>query len=177
MGSIYIDQFTIEAPIPDSAPAIVENVKFTAQPDGSAAIDVSFNAPDKNIAGNELASIADVKVNRDGNLVHTFTNVSPGAPLTFKDVVGEETTVHYTIVASNEFGEGTPYDSNAYAGLKLPATPTDCKIIESASVPGQVTVTWNPLAQDVDGDSINSNLITYTSVSYTHLTLPTTERG
>lgn len=35
MGSIYIDNFTIEAPIPDSAPAIVENVKFTAQPDGS----------------------------------------------------------------------------------------------------------------------------------------------
>lgn len=164
MGSIYIDNFTIEAPIPDSAPAIVENVKFTAQPDGSAAIDVSFNAPDKNIAGNELASIADVKVNRDGNLVHTFTNVSPGAPLTFKDVVGEETTVHYTIVASNEFGEGIPYDKDAYAGLKLPATPTDCKIVESATVPGQVTVTWNPLAQDVDGDSINSDLITYTMV-------------
>ena len=105
-----------------------------------------------------------MKVNRDGNLVHTFTNVSPGAPLTFKDVVGEETTVHYTIVASNEFGEGIPYDKDAYAGLKLPATPTDCKIVESATVPGQVTVTWNPLAQDVDGDSINSDLITYTMV-------------
>ena len=164
MGSIYIDQFTIEAPIPDSAPAIVENVKFTAQPDGSAAIDVSFNAPDKSIAGNTLASVTDAKVSRDGEVVKIFTNVEPGATLTFKDVVGEETTVHYTIVASNEFGEGTPYDSNAYAGLKLPATPTDCKIIESASVPGQVTVTWNPLAQDVDGDSINSNLITYTLV-------------
>ena len=105
-----------------------------------------------------------MKVNRDGNLVHTFTNVSPGAPLTFKDVVGEETTVHYTIVASNEFGEGIPYDKDAYAGLKLPATPSDCKIVESATVPGQVTVTWNPLAQDVDGDSINSDLITYTMV-------------
>ena len=67
----------------DSAPAIVENVKFTAQPDGSAAIDVSFNAPDKNIAGNELASIADVKVNRDGTtrfalvsgIMHTFSHL------------------------------------------------------------------------------------------------------
>ena len=48
--------------------------------------------------------------------------------------------------------------------MKLPATPTDCKIVESATVPGQVTVTWNPLAQDADGDSINSDLITYTMV-------------
>lgn len=164
MGAIYIDNFTIEAPIPDTAPAIVENVKFTAQPDGSAAIDVSLNAPDKNIAGNQLASITSVTVTRDGEMVKQFTNVSPGAPLSFKDEVGKETTVHYTIVASNESGAGIPYDQDAYAGLKLPATPTDCKITESATTPGEVTVTWNPLAQDVDGDSINSDLITYTMV-------------
>lgn len=164
MGAIYIDNFTLEAPIPDSAPAIVENVKFTAQPDGSAAIDVSFNAPSKNIAGNDLTSVTYVKVSRDGEEVKRFTDVSPSESLTFKDVVGEETNVHYTIVASNEFGEGTPYDNDAYAGLKLPATPTDCKIIESKTIPGQVTVTWNPLAQNVDGDSINSDLITYTIV-------------
>lgn len=164
MGSIYIDNFTLEAPIPNSAPAIVENVKFTAQPDGSAAIDISFDAPGKSIGGNPLASLSYVKVSRDGEEVKTFTEVSPSEPLSFKDEVGQETTVHYTIVASNEFGEGIPYDQNAYAGLKLPATPTDCKIIESTTTPGQVTVTWNPLAQDIDGDSINSDLITYTMV-------------
>ena len=164
MGSIYIDNFTFEAPIPDSAPAIVENVKFTAQPDGSAAIDVSFNAPDKNIAGDDLASITEVNVSRDNSVVKTFSNVTPGEALTFKDVVGTETNVHYTIIASNEFGEGIPFDKDAYAGLKLPATPIDCNIVESATVPGQVTVTWNPLAQDIDGDSINSDLITYTMV-------------
>lgn len=32
MGAIYIDNFTVEAPIPDTAPAIVENVKFTPSP-------------------------------------------------------------------------------------------------------------------------------------------------
>lgn len=164
MGSVYIDNFTIEAAIDDAAPAIVENVKFTAQPDGSAAIDLSFNAPARSIAGAELASIAEIKVVRDGEVVRTFTDVAPAARLAFKDAVGTEKTVHYTITASNDHGEGVPFDKDAYAGLKLPATPVDCRIVESATTPGHVTVTWNPLAQDIDGDFINSDLITYTMV-------------
>lgn len=164
MGSVYIDNFTIEAAIDQAAPATVENVKFTAQPDGSAAVGLSFNAPEKSIAGVGLTSISEIKVERDGAVVKTFTGVTPGAALSFKDEVGTEKTVHYTITASNEHGAGVPFDKDAYAGLKLPATPVDCNITESKTTPGHVTVTWTPLAQDIDGDPINSDLITYTMV-------------
>ena len=161
-GGVYIDAITIDAPLSDQAPAAVDNVKFVGQPDGSMAIDVSFNAPTKNIAGNDLTSLTQVKLTRDGEVVKTFAAPAPGAALTFKDYMdGEERNVHYTIVASNDAGEGMVYESDAYAGLKVPATPTGCKVVESKTTLGQCTITWDPVTTSVDGDPMNQNLITY----------------
>jgi len=165
MGSVHVDNFTIGAPISTSAPASVENVKFTAQYDGSTAIDVSFNAPAKTIAGEALTAITKVEVFRDGNLVKTFENAQPGAALSFKDgCENTEGTYHYLIVATNSEGAGMPYEANAYAGLKLPAAPQVCNVVENKDTYGEVTVTWTPLNTDVDGDAIDPSLITYTIV-------------
>lgn len=163
MGGVHVDNFTIGAPVTTAAPGAVENVKFTAQYDGSTAIDVSFNAPTKTIAGDALTSLTKVEVFRDGNLVKTFDGIQPGAACSFKDdcenTVG---TYHYVIVATNNDGAGMPYEADAYAGLKLPAAPQVCNVVESNDVFGQVTVSWTPLNTDVDGDPIDPSLITYT---------------
>ncbi len=163
---LYLDNLSISAPVDDNAPAAVVDLKALTDPDGAFKTTVSFTAPDKTYGGADLSAISKIEVLRDGNLVYTFENVTPGQACSFVDEVGKEGDVTYRVVAYNEAGAGNPAEVTTFVGIDVPAAPTNLRITDSATDPGMITVSWDAVTTDRNGQPINPSLVTYTIAEY-----------
>lgn len=90
-----------------TAPAAVSDLTVTSSLEQIAAI-ISFTAPSKNIGGDNLTANIDIDLLRDGEVIKTFTDVTPGSPINYIDE--DETlaigTYKYQVIASNADGRG-----------------------------------------------------------------------
>ncbi|MDE6286279.1 MAG: fibronectin type III domain-containing protein [Muribaculaceae bacterium] len=163
---LYIDNLTIAAAVSGAAPGLVTDFKALTDPDGAFKATVSFKAPAVTQDGDPLTSITAIEVKRGSETVKTFTAVQPGQECSFVDEVGESGTVTYTAVASNEEGDGSPATTSTFVGIDVPAAPENLKITESATELGVVTVSWDAVGADRNGQPINPALVTYSIAAY-----------
>lgn len=163
---LYIDNLKISAPVSGKAPGVVTDLKALTDPDGAFKTTVSFVAPAETHDGSALAAITHIDVVRGNETVHTFENVAPGQACSFVDEVGVEGTVTYTVVAYNEDGAGSPVEVSTFVGIDVPAAPENVRITDSATDPGMITVSWDAVATDRNGQPINPSFVTYTVAEY-----------
>lgn len=157
---LYIDNIVVESTVATS-PGACTDIVITPDANGELKATVAFKAPAVNIGGSALtANLTEIKVSRDGAVVKTFTNVQPGASLSFEDVLTEGGDVEYVFVAYNADGEGAKATATAFIGVDAPAAPTNVKMVEIGNT-AKVTISWDAVTTDKNGNAINPSLVTY----------------
>ena len=102
------------------APESVPNLTVTPDANDALAATVSFKTPSKNLAGDQLSSISNIKVyrNKEINAVYTFENPTMDTALSWTDTnVPAVGTTSYTVIASNDNGEGRSVSASAFVGV------------------------------------------------------------
>lgn len=158
---LYIDDIAVEEGPSMSAPGTATD--FKAIPGATAtSVEVSFTAPDKDIFGNDLDNLSQVKIMRDGTEVKTLNSADGleiGKKMSFTDSNVTEGKHIYTAVASNSNGDGNPIECEVYAGLD---TPVAVASATHTSADGKhATISWTASETGVNGGSIAYEPVKY----------------
>ena len=107
-STIYLKNFLVEAGIETTAPAAVTDLAVAQDGENIAAI-VTFTAPAKDVAGNDLTeNLTQVEILRDEAVIKTYTDVTLGTSISYTDNAADLTIGKhkYQVVAYNESGAG-----------------------------------------------------------------------
>lgn len=97
-------------------PGVVENVTVTPEHAYSKTAEVRWQNPSVSMAGTALESISSVVVKRNGVVVHTATNVTPGSYSSFVDEVPDLDFYTYEFYATSASGRGRAVETTAQFG-------------------------------------------------------------
>lgn len=165
MFRLYLSNISIEAGVTGGAPGAVTDFNATPAADGSLNATLSLTAPTKTVAGGTLSSITKIEVLRDGNVVHTFNNPTPGDQLSCSDSPAQGGDLTWTAIAYNEDGAGPLATATTFVGCHLPKAPAMADMTRTA-VTGEVQVTWSPVTEDVFGATLPDGAVTYNICAY-----------
>lgn len=161
---LFINNFQISAGVSAGAPAECTDLSAVADASGALKATVSFKAPTKDMAGNALSTLTDIKVYNSKNMqtpVGTISNPTPGNSYSVTDEnVAERGEQTYYVVASNADGAGPQAEVNVYVGFSAPADITEVNIARTATV-GEVALNWNAVTTDVNGLTYPAGSVTY----------------
>ncbi len=162
MYNIWIDDIVVSDGTSTQSPGVVENIEAAGDPDGSLTITIKFTAPTKTISGSELTELTKIEVfGADLTTpLKTFENPKPGEALIFQDTPASRGLYKYTLVASNSKGVGNSVWVEVFAGIDYPSAPQNVKILETDKH-GEVTISWDAVKTDHNGNAINPELVTY----------------
>ncbi len=105
---VYADNIRVEV-VDNRVPEAVSDLAAVPTPQVLEAT-ITLTAPTKNIKGDALTDNMDIDLLRDGNSIHVFSNVAPGATLTYIDNADDLTLGRHTYqaIASNPYGNSEP---------------------------------------------------------------------
>ena len=107
MYQLTLDNIKVSEGRPAVVPGVPSGLKVEAGADGALEANVTLTAPAQDVAGGALTeNLTRLELLRGDSVVKTFTNVAPGATLTFKDVYTKFGNGTYTAVAYNANGQG-----------------------------------------------------------------------
>lgn len=156
---LYVDDLTVSAAAATTVPGLATDLAVANDPAGTGKATITFKAPSKTMGGETLAAITKIELSRDGNVIKTFDAPAPGADLNHEDTA--ETGTHtYSVQAFNADGAGEVASVTAFVGIDKPGAPENVTMVET-STPGEVTITWDAVTVDQNGNAINSALVTY----------------
>lgn len=158
-GYLFIDNISIDAPLDAGAPAGVSDLVMTNSPDGKPEVALSFLSPLKSLDGSSLTGKMSIVIKRDGKTVTTLSDIEPGKSCSFTDKAGKEGDYVYTIVASNDCGDGATVRREHHVGLVAPLPPEIETFADNGD--GYLSLSWKAPETDVNGNKINSDIITY----------------
>lgn len=158
----YVDSILVtEGPLL-SSPDTVTDLTIVPGDYGVGEATLTFRAPTKAINGQTLSSISKIEVRRRAeteDLIHTFTNVTPGQQLTFTDNGALDGFNTYIITAYSGDEAGEPAERRAYIGFDIPGTPKD---VRATSGLDAITVDWKaPSTLGVNGGYVEPDELTY----------------
>ncbi len=156
---VYVDNVSIEEGVSMSAPDY-PTLNVITDPKGENRSTVEVTAPSKTVDGKDLTSITKLEVARDGKILKTFNNPTPGSKLSFVDEIGEGGYFNYSATAYNENGTGRCVEKRVFIGVNYPSPVTNIVAMQTAN-PGEVKVSWTPPTTDTDGNPLNPDLVSY----------------
>lgn len=163
--NLFADNLSIEVESTAVAPAQVVDLEAVADINGAPNAQISFKAPTTCNDGSPLAALQNIDIRRDGAFLHTFTNPTPGASLSYTDSDAPEGLHVYSVLATSIGGVSLPAEAEAYIGFATPEAPEWAKIEEVAGQPGKVTVTWAPVSKDIYGKVYPQGAVKYCVMS------------
>lgn len=138
-----------------AAPASVNAVP------GADNVIIRFTVPENSICGQPVTVTA-ANIYRDGCLLCTLTDgLEANTEIEYKDVTATAGMHRYDVKCVNESGEGAPATVNCWAGLDVPGFVPELNIVEDASTPGLLHLTWNNPVAGVHGGYIDPAGLTY----------------
>lgn len=157
---VFLDNILVSERSLD-VPAEPTNLNVTADPAGENSATIVFNAPATTLTGKPLTQIEKIVILRGEEEIKTFDNPTPGARIEYTDNTASRGLTTYRVVAFSPAGRGSEAFTTLFVGINTPAPVPSVTVTESASKPGQVTLTWGVPTTDVDGNPINTDKITY----------------
>ena len=119
-GSFNLYQRAVFDMIPDYIYNVmvptIETLQVSVADAMTKTVTVSFQVPAVSESGEPLESIAEIRLKRNGTLVHTFNNPQPGEEISYDDVVAEYGCYDYTICGVNNNYEGRAYTDKVVVG-------------------------------------------------------------
>lgn len=140
-----------------------EPTEFTVTPDpaGSNRTTISLKAPSTSISGTALESLTKVEILREGEVIHTVENPTPGQAIEYVDTEAKRGLTRYAAAGYTADGRGGEAFATVFVGINTPAPVPSVSVSESTSKPGQVTISWEVPTVDIEGNPINPDMITY----------------
>lgn len=172
-GYLFIDNIAIDAPLDAGAPKVVSDLVMTNTPDGKPEVTMTFTSPVESLGGSSLTGNMRIVIKRDGTTLTTLDNIAPGQACSFTDKAGAEGDYVYTIIASNELGDGATLRREHHVGLVAPLPPVIETFADNGD--GQLSLSWKAPETDLNGSKINSDIITYNIYNVTDEGLPIAE--
>ncbi len=160
MYYLYLRNIEIGAGVLDDAPGVATDLSVTPDADGALKAHVAFKAPSVSASGTALSGITKIELSRDDEVVKTFTSPSPGAGLSFDDIVPQRGMHEYSVVCFNNAGDGVAVTQSAFIGHDLPVGIEGVQIRRTDNE-GEVAITWNPVTKDINGLNMSSADVKY----------------
>ncbi|MDE5791403.1 MAG: choice-of-anchor J domain-containing protein [Muribaculaceae bacterium] len=161
-SALWVGDISISAPMRSALPGTVTDLAVTPDPSGALIGKLSFKAPTVTMGEKPLTEITKIEVlNREEKVVHTFENPEPGAELSCEVAEEKAGTYEYSVVCYNSIGAGVAATIASYIGLDKPAVPANLVMSATQNV-GEVSLVWDVVSTDQNGNPINSDLVTYT---------------
>ena len=167
MWRLNIKKLVIGDGAEGDAPAAVDGLTVTPLDDVLGAT-VAFNAPTKSIDGSVLAEgdITKIEILRDGNVIHTIDNPTPGSAYTCNDIASDLTIGNhkYQVVPYGASGAG---EKSEEITVFLSATLTVPYTFDLAS---DIISTFSVIDNNADGNTWkwSASYGTYYGYSYTN---------
>jgi len=150
---ILVTNVGVSAPSASTVPAAVSDLTLTSASNGDPTVSISFTAPSLDIAGKPLASLTKVDVYRGDELVKTVNPAIGAKNVVVEDTQAGEGNVTYTVVPSNEDGEGVPASASVYVGISEPVAPASLSYAYGADF-GEVVLSWPAVTVDSNGHTL-----------------------
>lgn len=158
-----IDNLKLQQGANASSPAAVTDLEVTSDIGGLNKVTVKCKLPATDMSGSPLASVDNVEVLCDDASVATEAG-APGG--TFEWIHNDATpgTHKYTVVVYSGGERGQEVTAEVFVGPNKPSAVPYLGVGEFT--PGDVTIRWNAPATDIDGKSLNPDLLSYKVVRY-----------
>lgn len=161
MYDLFLDNISIEELGSLNIPTGVSDLNVRAAGHGELKATVTFKAPMMSYNNNPLNSITKIEIYKDTNLVHEFSNATPGREYSWVDNNAEQGYNNYAVVCYNEYGRGQRIESDKLIGIDLPKQvrefkmlPIDDKVVE---------LSWNtPDTIGLNGGYVDVDNLRYT---------------
>ena len=141
------------------APSFVTDLQITPDAGGQLGATLSWTCPTTLIDGSQLSAIDYIEVSRDGVVVATLTDATPGATMTWHDSVEKAGTYTYKVQVANHAGLGELRTITAYVGRDVPAAVAGLKLVRTTS--HSITLSWQPVEKGVNGGYIDTQSLRY----------------
>lgn len=141
---LTIDSITVRAEALQSSPDSVTNLTIKPSAPGSLIADISFTAPAKTISQETLSSLSKIEISRNGKLVKTLTDITPGQTVSVKDTTDFTGYNEYIVLPyiGEEFGRADTL--RAYLGYDAPMRPVNAVAIDQQN---SVLLKWDPVTE------------------------------
>lgn len=156
---LWLTDLSVDAGMLPESP--VAPAKLTLTPDATGLLKVHGEVvlPTKSVTDGDLTADVTARVECDGRAVSTLTG-APGATVSFDDVVPERGTYSYTATAYVGDAQGLSITESVFVGPYMPLKPAKATVAETDDA-GVVTVTWTPVSEDVNGNTVAASQVTY----------------
>lgn len=140
------------------APAAADNVEFRPGSMGGSSASVEFDAPTKNIRGEQLTSLTKAELYNGTNLCATLSDIQPGQHYQLVDGSAQRGFQSYRLLIYNEYGKGLPVAGKVFVGPDTPSAPDNVQIWLDGS---NINMSWDPVTTGANGGYIDPSKITY----------------
>jgi len=159
-SKLVLDSINLAASLDVYGPDSVTNLQAVADPEGNLKATISFNAPTKNMHGDDLTSLTriDVTDKATGKVYATIAEPTPGN--SYSTLIEGTTNGYNTIevVAYLDDLKGQPNEVTLFIGQDLPLEPTNVQLRDGGE---QAVLSWVAPTVGVNGLALNPALLTY----------------
>ena len=161
--NLSVESGTVEPSVPTDPPA-AGTLTWTLAPKGELKADLTYTAPTKTKAGEELTEITKVEItSRWGEDVFTYDNVKPGETIEVKDVAmnaGSDNCITAVAYTGETAGEKVEH-RNIFCGPDAPLAPQNVRLTVSADFKSAV-LSWDAVGETgKNGGYVNPDEVTY----------------
>ncbi len=161
-NNLYLHNITVKEASLLSSPDSVTNLRVEAAARGALRATVKFNAPTKDLAGNNLTTLTQIKVIRDGQTqetIATFNAPTPGQELSYEDTKAVNGFNSYIVLPMSGDNEGQARRVTGYVGIDIPTKPLN---IVARLDGNTIKVTWDvPSEVGVNGGYVDVDDVFY----------------
>ncbi|TVQ09180.1 MAG: DUF4397 domain-containing protein [Bacteroidetes bacterium] len=144
------------------APAAPTALTATAADLGVLEVALAWTNPSETFDGGTLTELTEVRVLRNGELIHTVTTPTIGGAVTYTDDdITAAGTYSYSVYGVNTDGEGPAASVSVYVGEDVPAAPEDVTLVAQGN---DGHVSWTAPTEGLNGGYISGTDLTYTLV-------------
>ena len=154
LGSVSISE-----PVAQTAPEAPRILSLVPDEEGALKVAGRILLPVKASDGSMLGSLTGFSVSRGEEEILNMEKVLPGQIVSFNDEVKKAGLYRYSMKASSEAGVGVTGYMDVYVGVNVPSNP-DKREIEMLGG-DSYRLSWQPVAKDIDGRTLNTKKLTY----------------
>ncbi len=163
-NALYLNKLVISDGITVKAPQPVAALAAVAPVNGERKVTVTFDAPEQTIDGSALealSALTKIEIARDGDVVATVTDGFSKA-MSWEDSSDDLTYGKhvYSVTPYNNYGAGASVETEVTVGAGVPANVPSALMVEEGNT-GKVTITWEPVTTDAQGNEILPSAVTY----------------